>query len=1002
MTLARRIWLGFGVMFAALLILGVAAYLGIKAVEEEARRLEPSAQPAEETLGELRSSILGTEAAAFGYLETGDPRFERRIDEEVRAFERAERQLAGGSFSEEDKRLVARIGDLFGEYETTAEDLRRQRENQRELLLEGGLGLQKGRTVLQDMLANAGQDRLVDAAELEELGESLEGEGELQREDLRRSRRVLKDLRARVDDPADSAKLEELMRMEQGLDGVRTWSGAYLADPRQDYRTSTNASVERLEASLARYKELELTEGEREKATELTALLGESLPAVKRAISLTDTVDEGISDLEALKKDMDEALGELRLSASRDHSAGVNAVDRTAERASRVLLATLIATGVVGVTTALVMGGGVLRSVRRLTEEAREARNEDYDRQIHVATNDELGVLADVLNSVTEQSRQDREELGHLGRLLQDKVARVAELEAVIGDLRLRERETRETERRNRLSARALNYGVFEWDPHTDEVRWDDVCLELLGLPREQAAPTFEAFLQTVHPEDRRGVRDALADHVERGAEFAVEYRVRHADGAYHHVVSRAETERDGEGKASRMVGIIGDVTERKALEEQLAILAFHDPLTSLPNRALFMDRLEHTLARAERQEAKPAVLFLDLDNFKNVNDSLGHEAGDRVLVALAERLRACVRPGDTVARLGGDEFTVLLDRAGEVEARRVAERILQGLGAPVTIDGRQFRLTPSIGVSLGGAGTRPADLLRNADAAMYEAKRAGKARYEVFRAGMGAGTLDRLELENDLRRAVEDEEFVVHYQPKVLLSSMGVFALEALVRWNHPRRGLVPPDEFIPFAEESDLILAIGNWVLRQACGHTRAWQDQHPGEPPLMVSVNLSPRQFRQPDLGESVARVLFETGLAPGCLTLEVTENVLMEDPHAAGATLQLLRNLGVSIAIDDFGMAHSSLARLKHWPIDTLKVDRSFVAGLGEDEDDGVLVSGILNMADGLGLTVVAEGVETSKQLAQLRALGCSRAQGFYFSRPLPRDEVAPLLERHFYR
>jgi EAL domain-containing protein (putative c-di-GMP-specific phosphodiesterase class I) len=268
-----------------------------------------------------------------------------------------------------------------------------------------------------------------------------------------------------------------------------------------------------------------------------------------------------------------------------------------------------------------------------------------------------------------------------------------------------------------------------------------------------------------------------------------------------------------------------------------------------------------------------------------------------------------------------------------------------------------------------------------------------------MFHTSMSTNVLERLDLENDLRRAIEREEFVVYYQPKVLLDSLTVFAVEALVRWDHPRRGLIPPDEFIPIAEETNLISSIGNWVLEQACAQVRAWQERYPGEPPLKVSVNLSPRQFQQPDLSESIARVLTETGLDPGCLILEITETVLMKESHAAGATLQRLRNLGVSIAIDDFGTAYSSLARLKHWPVDTLKVDRSFVAGLGEDEDDEVLVSGILSMAFGLGLTVVAEGVETSKQLASLRAIGCSRAQGFYFSRPLPSEEVASLLERH---
>jgi diguanylate cyclase (GGDEF)-like protein len=552
---------------------------------------------------------------------------------------------------------------------------------------------------------------------------------------------------------------------------------------------------------------------------------------------------------------------------------------------------------------------------------------------------------------------------------------------------------------RNALVAKALNYGIFDWDLRKDAVHLDDTCLLLLGLSHHYSVMAYEDYLLRVHPEDRQRIREAIADHVERGVEFSVEYRVRRANGEYRSVISRAETKRNREGKAIQMAGIIEDVTQRKALESQLASMAFHDPLTTLPNRALFMDRLKHALDRSRRQEAKLAVLFVDLDDFKELNDSFGHESGDQALIAVAERLRACLRPGDTVARLGGDEFTVLLERAGDAEARRVAERILDKLGTPIAIEGRQFHVTPSIGVAFSDPTTQPNDLLRNADSAMYEAKRTGKARYEMFHTSMSTNVLERLDLENELRRAIEREEFVIHYQPKVLLEGLKVFAFEALVRWDHPRRGLISPDEFIPAAEETNLILPIDGWVLKEACNQVRVWQEQYPSQLPLRVCINISPRHFGQRNLNESVAKALREAGLDPGCLILEVTENVLMEDSHAAGETLQRLSDLGVSIAIDDFGTAYSSLTRLKHWPIDTLKVDRSFVAGLGEDEDDDVLVSGIINMASGLGLTVVAEGVETSKQLARLRTLGCSRAQGYYFSRPLPPEEIASLLERH---
>ncbi|QIN79149.1 EAL domain-containing protein [Rubrobacter marinus] len=457
----------------------------------------------------------------------------------------------------------------------------------------------------------------------------------------------------------------------------------------------------------------------------------------------------------------------------------------------------------------------------------------------------------------------------------------------------------------------------------------------------------------------------------------------------------------DDAGNVREVTLIIEDVTERKALEDKLAYQAYHDPLTGLPNRALLLDRLEQALKRVERQGglSRVAVLFTDLDNFKLVNDSLGHEAGDHLLVEVAGRISSCLRPEDTVARLGGDEFVVLLEGvAGVAEATAVAERISRELDAPFALRGQEVFVTTSTGIVLGGPDNAE-DLLRDADVAMYRSKESGKDRHEVYEADMRARTAKRLGLEGDMRRAVERgcEEFVVRYQPLIDTATGRTSGLEALVRWEHPERGLVSPSDFIPLAEETGMIIAIGRRVLREACSRARDWSSLGPGGRGIEVSVNLSARQFRDPGLLEDVARVLGETGLRPGALTLEVTEGILTEDTPVVLATVQYLGLLGVKLAIDDFGTGYSSLAHVKRFPVDYLKIDRSIVSGIEEDPRDEAIVSAAITLAHALGERVVAEGVETEGQLARLRELGCEVAQGFHFSRPLDGEALAAWLD-----
>jgi diguanylate cyclase (GGDEF)-like protein len=413
------------------------------------------------------------------------------------------------------------------------------------------------------------------------------------------------------------------------------------------------------------------------------------------------------------------------------------------------------------------------------------------------------------------------------------------------------------------------------------------------------------------------------------------------------------------------------------------------------------MDRLRHALVRMKRRKKPAAVLFLDLDNFKLVNDSLGHEAGDRLLVSVAQRLRGCLRTEDTAARFGGDEFTILLEDVRHAgDAVRVARQITQALNAPFSLEGREVFINASIGIALSTSGSeRPTDLLRNADAALYRAKASGKAACEVFDAATNTLTLERLDLEADLRRAIERGELAVHYQPQLELPTGRIVGWEALVRWKHPERGLLSPPAFLSVAEETGLITQIGNLVLEEACRQAKEWQEErHPtADTCLKISVNISARQLQHPDelVGE-VVRVLEDTALAPDTLVLEITESMIMEDAEYNVDVLGRLKDLGVRVAVDDFGTGYSNLAYLKRFPMDMVKIDKSFVDGLGEKPEDTAIVEAVISLAHALGLRTVAEGIETTEQLKRLRDLGCELGQGYYFSGALPVHEASGLL------
>ncbi|CAA9542657.1 MAG: Sensory box/GGDEF family protein [uncultured Thermomicrobiales bacterium] len=521
----------------------------------------------------------------------------------------------------------------------------------------------------------------------------------------------------------------------------------------------------------------------------------------------------------------------------------------------------------------------------------------------------------------------------------------------------------------------------------------------MLGYPAQDWIRDRALRDGALHEDDRDTVGAERGRADATGTPLDAEYRLVGPDGRCVWVRDSAVLIRDEAGRPLRWQGVMLDVTERRAAEVRLAHQALHDPLTDLPNRTLFLDRLRLAAARATRDGEQAAVLFVDLDRFKVVNDSLGHAQGDQLLMAVGPRLRAVLGPADTLARLGGDEFTVLLEGVSPTEAVRTADHLLDALRTPLRFSGNEAVVTASIGIALSTPGrSDPGELLRQADVALYRAKAQGGDRYVAFDPSMAAEASDRLALENDLRRALQKDELLLHYQPIVELATGRIVALEALVRWQHPTRGLVPPDEFIRLAEATGLIVPIGTWVLEEACRQLRAWQMALPGLPLEAININLAARQVREPRLVETVERILVETEIAPDALRLEVTEQVLVEDLRAAAPTLRALRAIGVRLAIDDFGVGQSSLGYLRELTADDLKIDRSFVRDSGHDERSTDIVRAVVWLAHQFGMQVTAEGIETAEQLAAALAVGCDRGQGYLFARPLPVAEVTALLDR----
>lgn len=627
----------------------------------------------------------------------------------------------------------------------------------------------------------------------------------------------------------------------------------------------------------------------------------------------------------------------------------------------------------------------VMNPLSRLTEHATEIdATNDLSRRIGMNRKDEIGMLA-------------REFDAMVGRLDEDIQAREEAEQAL-----------RESEERYSLAAEGANDGIWDWHIPDEKMVFSERWKNLLGYEGDEIADRPEEWFSRIHAEDRENVHTVLQAHLSgQSTHFESEHRLTDKDGEVHWMLFRGLALRDADGRAVRMCGSMADVTLRKEYEEQLKHQSLHDSLTELPNRALLIDRLSQSLTRAKRDpKYRFALIFMDLDRFKVVNDGLGHVIGDKLLGEIAVKLSQSIRESDTVtrtggstlARFGGDEFVLLLDDLGDyADAVRVAERIQKNIKEPFFIDGNEIYTSASVGIVLSDRGlTSPQEIIRNADTAMYRAKAHGKNRYEIFDPDMHERAIRRLELENDLRKAIDNEELAVYYQPIVCLKTGQIKAFEALVRWTHPERGPISPAEFVPIAEETGLIVPLGQYVMRTACGQVHAWQQQFPHCADLSISVNLSPREFGNAQLVGSIEDTLIRARLNSEFLKVEITESSLMESVDVVAQTLDRIRRIGAQLSIDDFGTGYSSLSHLHRFPMNNLKIDQAFVREMHRSHESMQIIKTIALLAHALGMAIVAEGIEDESHIRVLQEMDCQYGQGFFFSKPVSAERATELL------
>ncbi len=634
------------------------------------------------------------------------------------------------------------------------------------------------------------------------------------------------------------------------------------------------------------------------------------------------------------------------------------------------------ALGLAGLVAFVLLEFGLVRRLRNLTQQIRQIESERrLQSRLTLRGSDEIAHLASSVNNILQMLEVNTDQLQRKEQMLHNSTL---EMESQIED-RVRQMAP--------LNA-ALEYAVEGIARIDGDGRFLQVnsAFSAMHCCRQEEMQGLR-WVMFVNPDDVVKVQQAYNTmHVTGKGECEVQAMRRDGTMFYTEVVMVF-----ARGEGGGHYRFIKDVTERKQLEAKVEYQAYHDALTGLPNRAMFMEKLMHAQTKAQEFQRGIAVIFLDLDNFKMVNDSMGHEAGDQLLITLAERLRQCVRPGDLVSRLGGDEFTVLMENINvEQDAVRIAERIVQSLHESVTLAGQEFFPSGSVGIAcVNDASKSPDDILRDADTAMYQVKANGKSGYVVFDQSMNEKVVERVELENGLRQALQNGEIIVYYQPIVTLRTGRIIGFEALARWQHPTKGMIPPVKFIPVAEESGLISQLGYAILETACIETKGWQTQMRSESPLIINVNLSGKQLQQPDVVERVAEIIERTGIAPATLKLEITESVLMDE---IVDKLHQLKALGIKLAIDDFGTGYSSMSSISAYPVDTVKIDKAFISRLGQQSEASAIVGAIIMLSKTMKMDIVAEGIEINAQLEHLKGLGCDMGQGYFFARPLPTDEV----------